>query len=82
MTPPPVNPDEFLNGLWDSMRDDCSVRAQAQAAGALVALQAVGLLSLLELEAWAIRFQHCPGHGAEGGRVWCAYCGDLEGVRP
>lgn len=71
--------NEFLNKFWRTMRDDNSNEAKAQAAGAIAALKATGQLNALEAEAWATRMEHCPGHDDEGGRVWCAYCGNLEG---
>jgi len=69
--------DQFLTALWRQMRNDKSEIACARAGGALVALQEVGLLTPFEVEAWNMRFERCPGHEDEGGRSWCAYCGNL-----
>ena len=77
----PAKPDEYLNSLWEAMRDDCSPSVLARAYGAVHAFEAVGILTIPEMEAWILRFSHCPGHGDEDGRAWCAYCGDLEGAR-
>jgi hypothetical protein len=70
--------DEFLNKTWRSLRDDASPLALERWKGALIALHKCGLLSVLEVEAWANRFARCPGHDDEGGRAWCAFCGNLK----
>lgn len=64
--------------VWRDLRDDASPM-QLGCAGrvALFAYQA-GLLTHEQLELWLRRFKECPGHDDEGGRVWCAYCGDLH----
>ena len=71
------NVDDFLNVVWREMRNDCGSIAKARVAGALVALQAVGYLTQVEMEGWSHRMERCPGHDDEHGRSWCAYCGNL-----
>lgn len=69
--------DEFLYMVWREMRNDRSNVAVQRAMGAIAALQVVGILTVIEAEAWTTRFSRCPGHDDEGGRSWCAYCGNL-----
>ena len=49
---------------------------RAYAHGAADALLSAGLLSKNEHRLWGLALERCPGHRG-GGRVWCAYCGDL-----
>jgi hypothetical protein len=63
--------------LWREMRNNRSELIVAQAMGALTALLACGLLTALEVTQWTYCFDRCPGHDDEGGRRWCAYCGNL-----
>lgn len=69
--------EDFLDVVWRELRNDCGAIAKARVAGALVALQAVGYLTPVEVEGWSKRMERCPGHDDEGGRGWCAYCGNL-----
>lgn len=70
--------DDYLNAVWRALRDDASPDVEAASVGALLAFHMVGLLNELECEAWQARMKKCPGHDDEGGRVWCAYCGNLN----
>lgn len=70
--------EDFLNVVWRELRNDCGSIARARVAGALVALQAVGFLTAVEVEGWARRMEHCPGHDDEVGRTWCAFCGSMR----
>lgn len=69
--------DAHLRDVWRGLRDDAGPRAMAGALGAISTLRALGLLSADQAELWETRLDRCPGHEGEGGRVWCAYCGEL-----
>lgn len=69
--------DKFLTLLWREMRNNRSELIVARAMGALTALLACGLITTLEVTQWTYCFDRCPGHEDEGGRSWCAYCGNL-----
>ena len=45
--------------------------------GAIDAFATIGLFSAVERDGWKARIKNCPGHDDEGGRSWCAYCGDM-----
>jgi hypothetical protein len=69
---------DALYSVWRTLRDDCSP-PQLACAGAIINFaQAADLLTPQQAELWLRRFTTCPGHADEGGRAWCAYCGDLQ----
>jgi hypothetical protein len=75
-----VNPRAWdaLRNLWYQLRDNASP-VQMRSAGAVVLFAYhAGLLTSEQADLWWRRIQTCPGHDDEGGRVWCAYCGDLK----
>lgn len=73
-----LSPNSFLEIIWRDARNDASPIRQTYFAGAIEALKMCGMLNQLEAEGWIARFRTCPGHDDEGGRVWCAYCGNLN----
>lgn len=68
---------EHLRELWLGMRNDASVRADNRAQAVIDAFKIVGLITPDEAKLWTHSIQTCPGHEDEGGRVWCAYCGNM-----
>jgi len=76
---PHVTADEFMRSLWLEMRDGAGLDAQATAKGAIAMAVATGAFSADQGELWERRVQtSCPGHDDEGGRDWCAYCGEMN----
>jgi hypothetical protein len=69
--------DRYLTDCWKELRNDGSDHALAIFKAKVDALAATGLLCEAEQELWMRRSASCPGHDDEGGRVWCAYCGNL-----
>lgn len=67
--------NEYLGETRKALRNDAGPLATARFLGVVRALAAVGLLTDEQAELWERRIATCPGHGDEGGRVWCAYCG-------
>ena len=74
---------DFMQALWLEMRDGAGPEAQFKAAGAIELARVVGLFSDDIAELWLRRVRHsCPGHDDEGGRDWCAYCGEMNRDAP
>ena len=69
--------DDYLREAYKDLRDDGSPKSMARVYGAIHALRELRLLSTDQAELWELRLDRCPGHDGEGGRVWCAYCGDM-----
>lgn len=67
-----------LSGLWHGLRDDASTIRLAYVTGAIGVLEIIDALNHVEADGWRARIQRCPGHDDEGGRSWCAYCGDIR----
>lgn len=65
-----------LMNVWRSLRDDASPTALASACALTWFAYDAGIVDSEQRELWARRFQTCPGHDDEGGRTWCAYCGE------
>ena len=74
---PLAGAEAFLHREWRDLRNDAGPMATARVVGALDVLIAARLLTRRDHELWMLRIQTCPGHDDEGGRAWCAYCGDL-----
>lgn len=72
----------YLAHVWRDMRDDAGPMARARAIAAIRALRAAEVLAVDAAVMWSYRFDTCPGHTDESGRVWCAYCGDLPAGDP
>ena len=69
---------DALTDIWRALRDDCSPTELACAAACVGFARAADLLTPQQEELWLRRLATCPGHDDEGGRSWCAYCGDME----
>lgn len=69
--------EEALVAMWRALRDDCGTLPVAFAPGALLFAVMTDAITEEQRELWTRRFSTCPGHDDEGGRVWCAYCGDM-----
>lgn len=68
--------DAWFRGTWLELRNDQSIVALELRNQVLDFARAVGVLTSEQAELWRLRFRQCPGHGDEGGRAWCAYCGE------
>lgn len=72
---------DALMNVWRTLRNDARP-VQLACAGAIVLFaHDAGLLTVEQKELWLRRFTTCPGHEDEGGRSWCAYCGELGSIR-
>lgn len=70
--------DAYLRRRWKALRDNAnSVTTVAHLRAGIDALLGAGALTADQAELWCFRIQTCPGHDDEGGRVWCAFCGNL-----
>ena len=67
----------WLMELWRDMRNDAGMQRRAYVHGAIAMAAHVGALDADHAELWRRRVQTCPGHDDEGGRAWCAYCGEM-----
>jgi hypothetical protein len=67
--------EDELRTEWCALRDDA--RYYDCAAAVVRFAERCGLLSKDEQELWLRRFLSCPGHDDEGGRSWCAFCGEM-----
>lgn len=67
----------YLRGRWLSMRDDGVAVHRAHTLGSICVLEFCGVITPPIAELWQRRIETCPGHDDEGGRQWCAYCGDM-----
>ena len=72
-----MNSEDVLDVMWRELRNDYSEGQLARFYGAVTALNQVGLVSAEQVELWLYRIKECPGHDDEGGRSWCAYCGNI-----
>jgi hypothetical protein len=70
-----VTAREALAGRWRDLRDDA--RGAPAVRACIDFAWDVGLITMDERELWLRRITTCPGHDDEGGRSWCAYCGDI-----
>ncbi len=73
-----TNPDDELHRRWRELRNNGSVGAMSAMREVISFARAIGALTDDQAELWSRRIETCPGHGDEGGRSWCAYCGDLK----
>lgn len=69
-----------LDDLHKSLRDDASIGPMHSARVTLKTFEAAGVIDAQERRLRTLALQSCPGHDDEGGRTWCAYCGDLKGT--
>jgi len=70
---------QVLMDAWLDLRNDASQTKLQRFWDGVDVLNAVGLLTDDERELWRRRVLDCPtpSHNDEGGRTWCAYCGNL-----
>lgn len=69
--------DRFLRVMWRDMRNNASAAAKLHILGAIEMAKWLGAFDDEHHELWLRRIDTCPGHDDEGGRNWCAYCGDM-----
>lgn len=67
--------EQVLTDLWRDCRDDLRHRPHVRVC--ICFAYDLGLLTPEQRELWMRRIEACPGHDDEGGRSWCAYCGDM-----
>ena len=67
-----------LHEVWLQLRDDASRLMTEYMVGAINMAFTLGALSEDGVELWLYRMKQCPGHADEGGRSWCAYCGEMR----
>lgn len=61
---------------WRAIRDDWGYIVCAKAC--IRFAYTLNLITVTERDVWLAGLNACPGHDDEGGRSWCAYCGDLS----
>ena len=69
--------ESILDSAWKGLRDGCSDKDKMWVIGHIEAFHAIKVLTEQEYKRWIFAVEHCPGHDDEGGRVWCAYCGNI-----
>lgn len=69
--------DTYLRNRWKTFRDGPPKTYEEKTKAIIAAFREVGLLTADMAELWTLRLEKCPGHDDEGGRAWCAYCGDM-----
>ena len=69
---------ELLNTWWRGFRDGVLPHDVGRFLGAVAMLKHIGVFTSDHAELWERRIKTCPGHDDEGGRVWCAYCGEMK----
>lgn len=67
--------EQALLEMWRDLRNDA--RRAPEVRACIFFGYKVDLLTLEQRELWLRRITTCPGHDDEGGRAWCAYCGDM-----
>jgi hypothetical protein len=60
---------------WRALRDDA--RYYDCAAACVRFAHRVGMIDDVHRDLWLRCLTTCPGHDDEGGRSWCAFCGDM-----
>ena len=73
-----VRCDELLREFWRELMNDASDVARAEAKGGIRAMRHLGWINDVEVDGWMRRLDRCPDTDHEGGRAWCAYCGDVN----
>ncbi len=66
---------EYINQCWRDCRNDYPYYSTV-CIHAIKFAKHLGILNWEEGNRWEEKIKECPGHDDEGGRVWCAYCGD------
>ncbi len=70
-----MTPNQIMQECHFDMCDDYR-RGEPYAHGALDTLRYLGQIDEEQHRLWGLALKTCPGH-RDGGRVWCAYCGNL-----
>ena len=70
--------EKILLRWWKELRDGCNGEQRGYVVGAIDILKELGILNDVERDGWIARTRTCPGHDDEGGRSWCAYCGNIK----
>lgn len=68
---------DALHELWRNLRDGFAPHSLGYVLGFIDGLAVSGNLNAEQRELWKRRIETCPGHDDEGGRSWCAYCGNM-----
>lgn len=66
-----------LDRQWRELRDGASREHMSYVEAAIDMVKTIGVFTAAEAELWHRRIEKCPGHDDEGGRSWCAYCGNM-----
>lgn len=69
--------NEYLTEIWEDMQDahrDNNLRFE----GAINMALKAELITLEIYELWSYRIKRCPHPEHTDGRIWCAYCGDID----
>jgi len=69
--------NDYLHSLWEDMMDDRR-ELPKRFYSILHALEHLDLINSEHRELWLYRIQKCPDTDHIGGRLWCAYCGDIK----
>lgn len=69
---------EYLDMLHRDLRDGNTARDREPFAVVALAFREVGLIDDETFRLRMLSLNSCPGHDDEGGRSWCAYCGNLS----
>jgi hypothetical protein len=72
--------DEFLRKSWEEHSNDASPEALGKTVAVIQAFLAVTVLDSEKAELWRLRIISGCSYskaGHDGGRAWCAYCGNL-----
>ena len=73
-----MSPESALLEMWRDLRNDARPTSVALVQACIVFAHHVDLLTLEQRELWLRRIATCPGNDNEGGRAWCAYCGETQ----
>ena len=76
-----ISPLQYLDFLHRHLRNDNSPDAQLRYRAVAEAFRACGLIDGPTYSARLRNIRHCPGHGDEDGRDWCAYCGIMPSTK-
>ena len=69
--------DQTLQLHWFGLCDSSSPKDKAFVLGMIYMAEETNIFNKEKAELWERRIATCPGHEG-GGRVWCAYCGDIK----
>lgn len=72
-----MTPEQYFQERWKELRDNAGTEALARVHGAISFAARTGAVTRDQAELWVYRIATCPGHDDEGGRDWCAYCGEM-----